>query len=177
MAKFLEQLDAKIGEILSGWNGVTTIIFLIVLIVLAYPVIFPTEPDTHPFLLSRQATASDVRQHGESAVYRSNETPHGMPLRSGLNFKEKGAAAWSSGKDGDLRNIWITKAQVTSSDEQDKSASFLTVLGTELVEEHKIDSLSNEINVLGSYIQQYEGKRVAIYLPNCIEFIVTIFGK
>ena len=176
MAKFIEHLDAKIGEILSGWNGVTTIISLVVLIVLAYPIIFPTEPDTHPFLLSRQSTASDVRQHGESAIYRSNETPHGMPLRSGLNFRGKGTAAWSSGKDGDLRDIWNTRAERTP-DEQDKSAAFLTILGTELVEEHKIDSLSNEINVLGNYIQQYKGKRVAIYLPNCIEFVVTIFGK
>ena len=177
MADFLGHLDAKIGEIFSGWNGVTTIIFLIVLILLAYPVIFPTEPDTHPFLLSRQSTASDVRQHGESAIYRSNETPHGMPLRSGLNFKEKGAAAWSSGKDGDLRDIWNTRAQSMPSNEQDKSVSFLTVLGIELVEGHKIDTLSNEINVLGNYIRQYKGKRVAIYLPNCIEFIVTVFGK
>ena len=177
MAKFVEYLDAKIGDILSGWNGVTTLIFLMILITLVYPVIFSTEPDTHPLLLSRQSTASDVRQHGESAIYRSNETPHGMPLRSGLNIKEKSAAAWSNGKDGDLRDIWNAKAQDMPSNEQEKPVVFLTVLGTELQVEHKMDALSNEISVLGTHFRQYEGNRVAIYLPNCIEFIVAVFGK
>ena len=177
MATLVQSLDDKINDILSGWNGVSTIIFLVVLVTLAYPFVFSVEPDTHPLLLSRQSTASDVRQHGESAVYRSNETPHGMPLRSGLNIKGKDAPAWSNGKDGDLRDIWNAKLQAASSTGEDSPAVFLTVLGTELQVEHKMGALSNEISVVGNHFRQGKGERVAIYLPNCIEFIIAVFGK
>jgi hypothetical protein len=44
-------------------------------------VVYDTQdPDTHPLLLARQALASYVRQPGESAVFRSPETPHGCML-------------------------------------------------------------------------------------------------
>ena len=176
MVRYVEYLDAKIGEILSGWNGVTTAIFLVILFLLAYPAIFSEEPDTHPLLLSRQSAASNTRQHGESAVYRSNETPHGAPLRSGLNIKGEGKAKWSNGRDGDLRDIWNAKVKSLASVDEKKSATFLTVLGTELLVEHDMETLSKEINIVGNYIKQHKGRRVALYLPNCIEFVVAMFG-
>src|SRR5215472_5623553 len=106
MSNFIELLDAKLTEALLSWNMYTTLLVIAIASYLIYTVTTAQDPDTHPMILLRQSTASMVRQPGESAVYRSPDTPHGYPLRTGLNVKSPGAPAWASGKDGDLRDIW-----------------------------------------------------------------------
>ena len=180
MANFIEQLDAKLAETLSGWNAYTIVIGLVTLAVLVYPLLTYKEPDTHPLVLARQATASPVRQPGESAIYRSLEAPPGYPLKTGLNVKEPGAPRWTSGKDGDLRDIWRQASGEIKSQQDDKSlppAKILTVLGKEEVLEHSHDEISKEINIIGNQIQQHGGKRVAIYLPNSVELLTTVFAS
>jgi hypothetical protein len=77
MAGLLEQLDGSISEILAGWNIYTTLIAFTIVGFLTWIVYDSADADTHPLLLARQAVASYVRQPGESAVFRSPETPHG----------------------------------------------------------------------------------------------------
>jgi hypothetical protein len=77
MAGLLEQLDQNIGEILAGWNIFSTLIAFTIVGFLAWIIYDNADADTHPLLLARQAVASYVRQPGESAVFRSPETPHG----------------------------------------------------------------------------------------------------
>ncbi len=84
MAGLIEQVDAKIAEILSGWNIYTTLIALLITALLVGSIIYTEEPDVHPMLLARGSSASMVRQPGESALYRSHGVPHGYPLRTGL---------------------------------------------------------------------------------------------
>lgn len=175
----IEQLDAKVEEILSGWNISTTVLAIALLLVFAYPLFTWLEPDTHPLLLARQASASPVRQPGESAVYRSLESPHGYPLKTGLNVKEPGAPKWSSGKDGDLRDIWRQVVRGVDSGEglsKGHRGRILTVFGKEEVVDHDIEELSCQINIIGNHIQQQQAARVAIYLPNSIELLLAIFG-
>ena len=77
MAGLLEQLDAAISGLLMGWNMYTTLIVSGIIGYLFWIVYDSADADTHPLLLARQAQASYVRQPGESAIFRSPETPHG----------------------------------------------------------------------------------------------------
>lgn len=77
MGGIVAQLDEQIAEILAGWNIYTTIISAALLGFIGWVILDTQEADTHPLLLARQAQASYVRQPGESAVFRSPETPHG----------------------------------------------------------------------------------------------------
>lgn len=175
MANFLEQLDAQIAELFSSWNLYTTIIAVCLAAFVAYPIIFWEEPDTHPLLLARQSAPSPVRHSGESATYRSPEVPHGYPLKSGLNVKDAGAPRWAGGKDGDIRDIW---REVMRGGEGDSPAGMImTVMGKEGVYEHNLKDVSKEINIIGKHLQQTGGKRVAIYLPNELEYLSAIFGE
>ncbi|KAI9878414.1 MAG: hypothetical protein M1830_000934 [Pleopsidium flavum] len=175
----MERMDAQLSEFLSGWSIYTTIIALVIVTWVAYPLLTSKDPDTHPFLLARQSTASPVRQPGESAIYRSLEAPHGYPLRSGLSVKDKDAPKWSSGRNGDLRDVWrqAIRGVVTADGvETGLRGKILTVLGREKVVEHNLDDLSREINVVGQYIREHSGRRVAICLPNSIELLSSIFA-
>ncbi|KAL8945794.1 MAG: hypothetical protein Q9222_007712 [Ikaeria aurantiellina] len=177
---FVQQLDAQLDQLFAGWNIYTTLLCIGIVTYLLYPVFFTQDPDTHPFLLARQSSASYVRQPGESAVYRSLETPHGYPLKSGLNVKEPGAPRWAAGKDGDLRDIWRKAVQGPTGDDGKSTgdpASIYTVLGREEVMEHKPADVSKEINAIGEYLSQHSASRVAIYVPNAMEFLVALFAS
>jgi len=171
MANMIEQLDALIADTLSAWNLYTTLIALALFAFVAYPLIFWAEPDTHPLLLARQAAASPVRQPRESAVYRSTEVPHGYALKTGLSVREPGAPKWTAGKDGDLRDIWREAVNTTA------KPTIVSVHGKESISEHDYITLSKLINIIGSHLQNSGSQRIAIYAPNSIQYLVTIFGK
>ena len=179
MANWVEQLDAQVAEFLADWSILTTLIALVVVGVLVYPIVFSEEPDTHPLLLARQSAISPVRNKGESAVYRSPEVPHGYPLKTGLNVKDAGAPRWASGKDGDLRDIWreVQRGGKKGQDGKDIPAGvIMTVLGKEEVVEHDVSELSKEIQIIGKHLKASGQKNVAIYLPNSTEYLMAIFG-
>ena len=77
MAGIIEQLDESIGQLIADWNIYTTVIVVALLGFASWVILDSQDADTHPLLLARQAQASYVRQPGESAVFRSPETPHG----------------------------------------------------------------------------------------------------
>lgn len=180
MANWVEQLDSQIASVLSDWNIVSTILSVLILSLIVVPLIFPDEPDTHPLLLARQASAGAIRNRNESAAYRSPEVPHGYPLRSGLNVKDEGAPRWASGKDGDLRDVWreVTRAGTTGPDGKPiPKGLIMTVHGKEEIIEHEIEEITKEINIIGKHLQDQGAKKVAIYLPNSIEYLATLFGR
>ena len=176
----VQQLDSQLENILSGWSIYSTILALVLVTYLLYPVFFSPEPDTHPLLLARQAVASPVRQPGESAIFRSPETPHGYPLRTGLNVKDPGAQKWMSGRDGDLRDVWKQALQGPLGSDNSAAAipgKVLTVLGKEQVIEYNLPQLAKYINDVGKFLKCQPGSSVAIYLPNSVEYLVAFFGK
>lgn len=176
----LESLDSTLATILADWSYTTTALALTILVVLLYPLFTSSDPDTHPLLLARQAQASPVRNRGQSAFYRSPESPHGYPLKSGLNVKDAGAPRWASGKDGDLRDVWREVARGGSVGSDGKSIPaglIMSVFGKAEVVEHKVEELSKEINIIGQRLKNAGVRRVAIYLPNSIEYLLTVFGE
>lgn len=80
MPGLLDQLDGAISELLAGWNVYSTLLSFGILGFLTWVIYDTADADTHPLLLARQAQASYVRQPGESAIFRSPETPHGCML-------------------------------------------------------------------------------------------------
>ncbi|KAL9001783.1 MAG: hypothetical protein Q9188_005257 [Gyalolechia gomerana] len=176
----LQQLDAQLDQLFAGWNIYTTLLSIGIATYLLYLLFFTPEPDTHPFLLVRQSSPSHVRQPRESAVYRSLETPHSLSLKSGLNVKDPGAPRWADGRDGDLRDVWKKALQGPTDDEGKpigQPARISTLLGKDEIVEHKLVDLTGEINAVGEYLSQHAASRVAIYLPNSTELLVTLFGE
>lgn len=177
-ASTLSKVDALITDVLAGWDIYSTIILGAIIGFVVFSFLLSKEPDIHPFLLARQSTESPVRQPGESAAYRSIETPFGFPLRSGLNVKDLGAPKWSSGRRGDLRDIW--NVAVRGALNQDGTASskqgkIYTVLGRQAME-HSLDQITQEINVIGNHLQSAQVKTVAICLTDSVELLAAIFG-
>jgi hypothetical protein len=180
MGNALESLDAKISSVLAEWSLTTTLLALTIVAFLLYPIIYPDEPDTHPLLLARQATASPVRQKGESAVYRSPEVPHGYPLKTGLNVKDASAPRWAAGKDGDIRDIWreVQRGGSTGPDGNEiPKGMIMSVYGKERPVEHDIDELSKEIGTMGKHFNDAGVTKLAIYLPNSVEYLSAVFGR
>ena len=169
MANALEQLDAHLANLLSGWNIYTTVIIIVLTTCILYPLFFARDADTHPLLLARQASATPIRFPGESATYRSLEVPQGYPLRSGLNVLDPDAPKWTTGKDGDIRDIWREALRGGS--------SLLTIHGTSSIVEHDLVSITRQINVIGKHLKERGSKKVAIYLPNSVEFLTAVFGE
>lgn len=176
----LERLDGQLEALFAGWNLYTTLIGGVLVLFAAYPLLYSREPDSHPFFLARQSSPSYVRQPGESAIYRSLDTPHGYPLRSGLNVKDPGAPKWTSGRDGDLRDIWQQAANgpITSDgSESEVIGNIFSVLGKEELIKHNWDKVTNDLHAVGHHLRNHGGKRVAIYLPNSVEMVVSLFGE
>lgn len=86
---------------------------------------------------------------------------------------------YTAGRDGDLRDIWrrvtgeipLEKGATSSG-----TASIMTVFGKEGVTDHKIAEITKEITVIGKHLKDHGAKRVAIYLPNSLEFLVAVFA-
>jgi len=175
-----EKLDSALMSLFDEWNIYTTIIATILFLFVIYPWVTWREPDTHPLLLARQAASSPVRQSGESAIYRSIEVPHGYPLRAGLGVKDPGTPKWSSGRNGDLRDIWRQAARGPVKDDgspDGEKGKFVTILGTQKAVKHDLDDVTTDINVIGSYVRENNGECTAIYLSNSIELLSSIFGR
>ena len=168
----LQSIDRQIDVFFSGWNVASTVLAVVSIIVLFYPVFFGAQADVHPFILARQAHASPVRKPGESAIYRAPETPNGFPLRSGLNVKDEGAPAWAPGKDGDLRHVW---REATKS-KNGQTARVLSIKGKDKPVQHELSEITATINIIGSHIKKQSGTRVAVCLPNSVELLITILG-
>lgn len=169
----VESVDSALSGLLEQWNIYSTGLATLMVIAVTLKLAASREPDIHPMLLARQSNPSTVRHEGESAVYRTHAAPHTMPLNSGLNVKDEGASRWSRGRDGDLRDVWRRAA---TGGEGGATGKMLTVLGSQRVEEHKIEDVTRQINLIGQHIAEQGGIRVAIYLPNSIEFLVTLFA-
>ncbi|KAJ5649359.1 uncharacterized protein N7484_003082 [Penicillium longicatenatum] len=174
----LQRLDTLVADILADWNIYTTIVAGIVAAFAIYSAVSAKDPDVHPFLLARQSTPSPIRQAGESATYRSLETPYGYPLRAGLNVKDPGAPKWTAGRKGDLRDIW--RAAVRGALNEDGTPTktqgkIYTVLGRQAFE-HSLSQVTQEINVIGHHLQNAEVKTVAICLTDSVELLAALFA-
>ncbi|KAH8664106.1 hypothetical protein BX600DRAFT_381630 [Xylariales sp. PMI_506] len=177
LGNLVNQLDETLSTLIGQWNGYSTAIVTSLVVVISYAIASRVDPDIHPMLLARQAQASPVRQEGESPIYRGNSAPHGMPLNSGLGVKAPGASKWAPGRDGDLRDVWRRVVSGPPSDESSSARGrILTVHGSQNVKEHKLSDITRSISLIGQHISQQGGSKVAIYLPNSVEFLAALFA-
>lgn len=172
----LAQLDVFLAGIFAEWNVYSTAIASVITVFIIYNIFSSREPDVHPYLLARQATEAPVRQPGQSAAFRSLEVPHGFPLRSGLNVKDPDAPRWTSGRNGDLRDVWRSAARGTTGENAGQRGKIHSVLG-KTTSEHNFDEVTAEINVIGRQIQESQVKTVAVSLTDSVELLALIFGE
>lgn len=86
---------------------------------------------------------------------------------------------YSAGKDGDLRDIWkrvIGEIPLEKAASSSGTAKLMTVFGKEGVTEHQVTDISREIAAIGKHLKDHNAKRVAVYLPNSIEFLSVLFA-
>lgn len=176
------QADEYIAHFLSQWNSTTVVLGVLLSLVIVHTLYTATEADIHPMMLQRQSQPDRVRNQGESAIYRAHDVPHGTPLRSGLNVKLPTDKPYAAGRDGDLRSIWqtvtgeIEAPRIPGLVRESGKQSIFTVLGKDRPTKHSIEEISTEIAAIGSYLAKGGSKRVAIHLPNSIEFLSSVFG-
>lgn len=172
----MAKIDSLVMDLLADWNTYTTLIAGAIAAFVLFSIVSSKDPDLHPYLLARQASSSPVRNPGESAKYRSLETPYDFPLRSGLNVKDPDTPKWTSGRRGDLRDIWKTAVRGTvSEDGTRKQGKIYTVLGRH-VTERSFEDVTEDINVIGKFIEKTAAKTVAICLTDSVELLVAIFA-
>jgi hypothetical protein len=137
----------------------------LILCTLVYPLLFPSDPDTFPFILNNQSLPSKVRHPKESSVYRHRDQAHGYPLITGLALRK----GYEAPRDGDLRDVWELATQ--------KDVTLGIVRGGRCVYE-KLTSRQQELEKIGSGLHGLAGEngKVAIYLPNTIENLLASFG-
>jgi hypothetical protein len=137
----------------------------IISVLLVVPILFPADPDTFSFILNNQSQPSKVRHPGESPLYRHRDQPHGYPLITGLSLRK----GYEAPRDGDLRDVWEIALE--------KNVTLGIVRGGKC-EFEKLAGRQEELERLGNGLRQLagEGGKVAIYMPNTIENLLTNFG-
>jgi hypothetical protein len=176
----LTAADDYITNVIKQWDSNTTIIAVALVTFVAYLTFAGSDPDTHPALLARQAHANYVRQPGESPTYRSHGSPHGTPLNAGLNVRDEGQNKWTRGRNGDLRDVWrrVLSGKLNDQGVASKQVGkIVTVLGSEQTVDHDLAEVTKQITAVGQHLQKVGAKRVAIYLPNSIEYLATLFAS
>ena len=179
-----ESLDAAIASFFASHNPVTYLLLGILTVILVYPLITAADPDVHPFLLARQASAAPIRNQKESPVYRALDVPHGYPLRSALGVKDIGAPKWTSGRRGDLRDVLaraVSGPLNAAADAHDASkvGKVWTLTGKDTQTPTEMKEVMRIVNAFGSFAQTRVSKdsKVAVCLSNSIELLACIFGK
>lgn len=148
MATFEEYLvaaDEMVAKVLSQWDMTSTALAGALALFAGYLLLSQKQPDTHPMLLARQAQPSPVRQPGQSAIYRSHTSPHGMDLNHGLNVKDPGSNKWGPGRNGDLRDVWrrVVSGRFDANGEPTgEKGRIITVLGSEETIDHDLSMSS-----------------------------------
>lgn len=178
-----ESLDAAIASFFASHNPVTYLLLAIVTIILVYPLFISSDPDTHPFLLARQAQGAPIRNSGESPVYRALEVPHGYPLKASLGVKDPGSPKWTSGRQGDVRDILARAVRGPTKEDGSgfdaaKVGKIFTLLGKDESVPTQMSELARIVNAVGGFTKtkvQAQGK-VAVCLSNSVELLAVIFG-
>jgi hypothetical protein len=176
-------LEARVNSVLQQWDMYSYVLVTAIVGYMFYAIVAAREPDIHPMILARQASISRVRKAGESAVYRAADTPEGLPLRSGLNVRLPADPPYSAGRDGDIRDIWrkvkgeVLPPRSRAPPPPQGKQTISTVLGKQQIIDHSIEDLTKEIHVIGAHFSKLGAKRVAVYLPNSVELLNSLFGK
>ncbi|ODV87442.1 hypothetical protein CANARDRAFT_5973 [[Candida] arabinofermentans NRRL YB-2248] len=79
------------------------IVGLLLILVFSIPNIISNLRDIDPVALTAQSSLSATRKEKESAIYRSVDVPHGLPLNTGLRIQHG-----YNLRDGNLKDIWFT---------------------------------------------------------------------
>lgn len=105
----------------------TLVLTALVTLLIAWPYLKEYLNDVNPIFLQRQSSIGPTREKGESAIYRSVDVPHGLPLTGGLRIKFDYRL-----RDGSLKDIWYLALYGTTGTKKDLSKTILSIGGKTL---------------------------------------------
>ncbi|CAY70109.1 uncharacterized protein PAS_chr3_0154 [Komagataella phaffii GS115] len=114
--------------------------------------------DVDPLVLYHQSSVANTRKEGETAVYRSVDTPHGIDLVTGLRISWKYKL-----RDGNLKDIWKLGINHNSK----------ITFGQE---EYSMDSLTKTMQALSNYIESSQFSCIGVDLSQYEWFIIILTG-
>lgn len=139
---------------MASWLRWTVLIALTWLALYCYNQYVLHQRDIHEIALNQQANISTSRKETETAVYRNNQTPHGMPLLTGLSIRNGFRL-----RNGNLRDIWSV---VMGQKAKDSRLTFLSQDGTMVCD---LDNLSAVFKRLALYFSTNECQKIGIAVP------------
>lgn len=149
----------------------TILIASLVLIYLSLPYLKNNLTDVDILALLNQSSISHTRKLGETAIYRSIDVPHGLPLSTGLRIR-----SGYNLRDGNLKDIWynciIDLKESTNSNNNNKRINFIKDKDSiNLLKLNKLcHSLENSINNSTNF------KKFTLISPlNSINSIIVLF--
>lgn len=112
------------------------------------------QKDIHEVALNQQASISPSRKEDETAVYRNNQTPHGLPLLTGLQIRQGFRL-----RNGNLRDIWSVVM-----DQKNKEArfSFISANGEIVCD---VDNINAVLKRLINYFLSNSCTKIGIAVP------------
>jgi hypothetical protein len=139
-----------------GWLTHSLVLVLVGLafLIIAYNQYVRHQRDIHEIALNQQADISPSRKENESAIYRNNQTPHGMPLLTGLQIRHGFRL-----RNGNLRDIWSV---VMGQKNRDARLTFVHK-GEEVV--CGLDNLNAVFKRFSTFFKQNEWQRIGIAVP------------
>lgn len=133
-----------------------------------YFYVLPSGSENRMLLLENQASVSNVRHQGETAIYRSLSAPHTRGLINGLSI----GTSFST-RPGTLADIWKVRSKKSK------------LLAAHPTKHHAVDIDETEhieaiVSQLGRYFQELRGDSVdttvSLLVPNCQQALISLFA-
>ncbi|KAH3682100.1 hypothetical protein WICPIJ_006936 [Wickerhamomyces pijperi] len=130
------------------------------ILLIIYHEYLSSQRDIQDLALLNQSNIAATRKSNETAIYRNNQTPHGLPLVTGLAVRDGFKL-----RDGNLRDWWsvlIAQEKKKESPESDRVIVEDSKTGTMLLSMSQIQTLSSQ---LSSYFKGKEYTVIGSVLP------------
>jgi len=184
MITLLGELDIILLSLVSQADLLTSLLAVLIGLVVTYSLTWSRQPDVHPMILGRQSYVGRVRNINESPIYHSLDAPGGR-MRTGLGIRLAQDRPYAPARDGDLRHIWLVvtgqavfptaATRLVQNKPAGTKQTIFTISGLGAVR-HVPDDVTREISAVGCYLRKCGSNRVAVYLPNSVELLATVFG-
>lgn len=128
-------------------------VLLVAVLSFIYSKYLESQKDIHELALNEQSNIAPTRKENETAVYRNNQTPHGLPLLTGLNIRHGFKL-----RNGNLRDIWSVVMGY-------KNINSVTFFNNGKETKTDIYNLNGAIGQLNEFFKEKDCSTVGIAVP------------
>ncbi|CCH45044.1 putative secreted protein [Wickerhamomyces ciferrii] len=135
------------------WKLVASVVLVLWISSYLYSLYLDSQKDIHELALKEQSNISPTRKEDETAIYRNNQTPHGLPLTTGLQVRHGFKL-----RNGNLRDVW----SVIMSKKNINNLTFLNQ-GIETIVD--IYTLNSAIGKVASFAKEHNCQTIGTTAP------------